>query len=233
MHVRIRLDRHELVDLHAARLAHAAEIVALQVDQHDVLCPLLRMRMQLAREREIGSRIRAARSCACDRTRRDRAVAYAHEALGRRADDGDAVQQRDAAERSGIGLAQPAIDMRAAARPAAASRASRATDSPDRCRRRAMYSSARSHGLQIPARIILRDRRPDQPGSRFGQACDASQVVRDARDQIEPQCPLRRSSSARCRARARSRRECESPVRSDRLSVCGKRRRGSIWPASS
>ena len=51
MHVRVGLDRHELVDLHGAGLADAAEIVALQVDQHHVLGALLRMRVQLASER--------------------------------------------------------------------------------------------------------------------------------------------------------------------------------------
>jgi hypothetical protein len=96
MHVRIRLDRHELVDLHAARLAHAPQIVALQVDQHHVLGPLLGMRVQLARQRSIGLRIRAARSCACDRTRRDQAVAHAHEPFGRRTDDRDAIQHSEA-----------------------------------------------------------------------------------------------------------------------------------------
>src|SRR6187431_3508832 len=69
------------------------------------------MRVQLARQRSIGLRIRAARSCACDWTRRDQAVAHAHEPFGRRTDDRDAIQHSEAAERSWIGLAQAAIDL--------------------------------------------------------------------------------------------------------------------------
>ena len=50
--------------LHGARLAHAPEIVALQVDQHDVLGALLRMRVQLARQSEVGRRhLRRAAAC--------------------------------------------------------------------------------------------------------------------------------------------------------------------------
>src|SRR6266478_6598934 len=43
MGVRLTLDGHQLIHTHRARLAYAAEIVALEIDQHDVLRPLLRM----------------------------------------------------------------------------------------------------------------------------------------------------------------------------------------------
>ena len=48
MHVGVGLDDHELIDPHGAGLAHATEIVALQVDEHDVLGALLGMGRKLA-----------------------------------------------------------------------------------------------------------------------------------------------------------------------------------------
>src|SRR5690606_13213031 len=39
--VAVALDRHAVVDDHAADLADPADVVAVQVDQHDVLGPLL------------------------------------------------------------------------------------------------------------------------------------------------------------------------------------------------
>src|SRR5204863_45303 len=45
--VRVALDRHQLVDAHAARHADATEVVALEVDEHHVLGTLLRMRDEL------------------------------------------------------------------------------------------------------------------------------------------------------------------------------------------
>jgi hypothetical protein len=41
--VGVGLDRHQLVHTNGARFAHATEIVALEVDEHDVLCALLRV----------------------------------------------------------------------------------------------------------------------------------------------------------------------------------------------
>ena len=48
-----------------------------------------------------------------------------------------------------------------------------------------MYSSARSTALQILSRIVLGDCRLDQRlRASAGRRCDASQVGRDARDQV-------------------------------------------------
>ena len=61
VHVGIRLDAHEFIDAHAARLAHPAEIVALQIDEHHVLGALLRMRGELGHlgaHRRPGLRLR-------------------------------------------------------------------------------------------------------------------------------------------------------------------------------
>ena len=53
VHVRVTLNRHEFVDLHAARNADATQVVALQVDQHHVLGAFLRMPDQFADLRKI------------------------------------------------------------------------------------------------------------------------------------------------------------------------------------
>ena len=62
--VRVGLDRHQLVDLDAAVLADAAEVVAAEVDEHHVLGALLRVGEQLARALQVllgraGARARA------------------------------------------------------------------------------------------------------------------------------------------------------------------------------
>ncbi len=44
VHMRVRLGHHELLDAHRPRLAHAPEVIALEVDQHDVLGALLGVR---------------------------------------------------------------------------------------------------------------------------------------------------------------------------------------------
>ena len=42
-HVRVALDKHQLLDVHRTVFRNAAQIVAAQVDQHDVLGALLRI----------------------------------------------------------------------------------------------------------------------------------------------------------------------------------------------
>ncbi len=45
----VALERHQFVDVHGAELGDATDVVAGQVDQHDVLGDLLRVLLQLAR----------------------------------------------------------------------------------------------------------------------------------------------------------------------------------------
>ena len=52
-HVRVALDGHQLVDLDAAVLAHAPEVVAAEVDQHHVLGALLLVGEQLLGHLEV------------------------------------------------------------------------------------------------------------------------------------------------------------------------------------
>ena len=70
--VAVALDRHELDDLDGARRAHPAEVVAAEVDQHQVLGPLLGVGEQLGAERGVLLRGRAARAGAGDRVQQRR-----------------------------------------------------------------------------------------------------------------------------------------------------------------
>ena len=76
--------RHEFIDAHRAGLAHAPEIVALQIDQHHVFRALLRMRGQLRHFGQVTVRIAAARPRASDGPRIDTPVTGdAHQPLRR------------------------------------------------------------------------------------------------------------------------------------------------------
>ena len=61
-HVRVLLDPHELGDFHGAKLRHAADVVAAEVDQHHVLGTLLRILLDVLFDRPVlrfGSAARA------------------------------------------------------------------------------------------------------------------------------------------------------------------------------
>ena len=83
MHVRIGLDGHELIHPHAAGLAHAPEVVALQIDEHDVFGALLGVGGKFGHLARIISGAAAARPRAGDRTRVDAPAADPHQPLGR------------------------------------------------------------------------------------------------------------------------------------------------------
>ena len=65
--VAVALDRHEVDDLDGARRADAAEVVAAEVDEHEVLGALLRVGEQLGGQRGVLLRRRAAPAGAGDR----------------------------------------------------------------------------------------------------------------------------------------------------------------------
>jgi len=52
-HVRVLLDDHQLRDLHRPELGHSSDVVAPQVDEHDVLGTLLLIGEQLGTQRGI------------------------------------------------------------------------------------------------------------------------------------------------------------------------------------
>src|ERR1700722_7743061 len=68
MHVSIGLDRHELIYPNSARLTHATQIVALEVNEHDVLRPLLRVLDQRRHLSDVISRSATSWSRSGDRT---------------------------------------------------------------------------------------------------------------------------------------------------------------------
>ncbi|GBD46497.1 hypothetical protein HRbin41_01324 [bacterium HR41] len=68
--VREGLDDHKLVDGDGAVLAHTAEVVAREVDEHHVFGPLLLVGEQLAGNGEIALGGTGARPCAGDRALR-------------------------------------------------------------------------------------------------------------------------------------------------------------------
>src|SRR5260370_27520838 len=85
----VGLDGHELVHAHRTRLAHPPEIVALEVDQHDVLGALLGMRRELAHLVTVPARKTAAWPGAGDGARIDAASHDPHQPFGRGTEDGD------------------------------------------------------------------------------------------------------------------------------------------------
>ncbi len=85
----VGLDGHQLIDVHRTGLTHPAEIVALQVDQHDVLGALLRMRRQLAHFGEVIAGSAAARPGARNWSRIDPPATDAQQPFGRGAEDAD------------------------------------------------------------------------------------------------------------------------------------------------
>src|SRR6185369_17607482 len=98
MHVRVRLDGHELIDAHAARLADPAKVVALEVDQHDVFRALFRMRRELSHLGKILARTAASGPRACDGPGVDMAVRYSDQALRGGAEDRGAAPLRQSRE---------------------------------------------------------------------------------------------------------------------------------------
>jgi hypothetical protein len=109
MHVRVALDGHQLIDFDRARHRDAAEVVAFQVDQHDVLGALFRMADQLTHARRVVVALRA-RTRAGDRARLHELAADFDEPLGRGACDRPAFALHEAGERRGIRFAERRVD---------------------------------------------------------------------------------------------------------------------------
>src|SRR5207302_1127285 len=61
-HVRVPADAHENVHLHRARRADPAEVVAAQIDEHEMLGPFLGALQERALETKIALAVRAARA---------------------------------------------------------------------------------------------------------------------------------------------------------------------------
>ena len=83
----VALDRHHVGELHRTDLGDAADVVATEVDEHDVLGPLLRVGEQTLGEGPVLFRGGAARTRPGERAHRHRAVDEAHHDLRRAADE--------------------------------------------------------------------------------------------------------------------------------------------------
>ena len=90
--VAVALDAHEVDDLDAARLADPAEVVAAEVDEHQVLGPLLRVGEQLRRRAGVLLRGRAAPAGAGDRVQQRPSLVDLDQRLRDGADDVEAVE---------------------------------------------------------------------------------------------------------------------------------------------
>ena len=88
----------------------AADVVAAEIEQHQVLGALLRIGEQLVLERLVLVRGRAARARAGDRPDGHRAVAHAHQDFRARADDREIAEVEEEQERRGIDAAQRAVE---------------------------------------------------------------------------------------------------------------------------
>ena len=136
--VRVGLDAHERLDVHAAELAHPPEVVAAEVDQHHVLGALLLVGQQVLGDRLVLVERRAARARAGDRARRDVAAGDGDQRLGRRADELEVVEVEEVHVGRRVDGAQPAVDR-------------------ERLDRRGRRPALRGHDLEGVARVDVLD----------------------------------------------------------------------------
>ena len=109
-HVRVALDHHVLGDPHRADLRDAADVVAAEVDQHDVLGALLRVGEQLRGERPVLLGVGAAAARAGDRPQRHLVALEPHQDLRRRADDVEVAKVEVEHVRRRVERAQRAVE---------------------------------------------------------------------------------------------------------------------------
>ena len=82
-HVGVAFDAHEILHLHAPRRGHPAQVVAAQVDQHDVLRALFLVLQQVVGQRPVLLLRRAARPGAGDGAGFGQIAGEPHEHFGR------------------------------------------------------------------------------------------------------------------------------------------------------
>ena len=107
----VALDLHAALDLDRARLAHAAEVVAAEVDEHHMLGAFLRVGEQLALERGVFLERAAARTRARKRTVDHRAAVHAAEDLRARRDEDHALALQVDLVRTRVDDAQRAVEV--------------------------------------------------------------------------------------------------------------------------
>ena len=85
-HMRVSFDLHHIGELHGLIIGHAADVVAAQVDEHDMLGAFLGISQQLIGQGLVFGFIRPAAAGARQGPDRDHAFEHANQDLGRAAD---------------------------------------------------------------------------------------------------------------------------------------------------
>ncbi len=106
----VRLDCHPLIDLDRTGLADPAEIIALQVDQHDMLRALLRMGRELRHLGHVATRTQTPRTCSSNGTGIDPSSSDPRQAFRRGAQDSHPAPLRKCGKRGRIHGAQPIVE---------------------------------------------------------------------------------------------------------------------------
>ena len=106
----VAFDRAKIGHLDRPRAADPREVVAQQVDDHDVFCPVLARGRQRPLRRAIGGRIRTASHRPLDRTCLDRAAIRPQEKLRRRRQDRARALLEVTAERRRVRIAQSRVN---------------------------------------------------------------------------------------------------------------------------
>ena len=109
-HVAVALDEKLIGDGHAADLGDAADIVAPEIEQHQMLGTLLRIGEQFLFQRLVLVRRRAAVARAGDRADGHHIAAHFDQNLRARSGDGEAAEVEEVEIRRGIGPPQRAIE---------------------------------------------------------------------------------------------------------------------------
>ena len=194
MHVCIGLGDHVFVHRHAAGLADAAEIVAFEIDQHDVLGAFLGMRHQLGGVAPILLGVPVARARAGDGPRRNLAALDAQQPLGRR--------RKDASCRGSCTLAANGAGFARRKRCVHARRHRRRSRSVSRQRPRQVglvdvaggdVFLRGAHAREEQLRRALRSSDASGSGAGMGPQTDAASACCRSRDQPRVRCEHRHS----------------------------------------
>ena len=107
----VPLDRPELDHGHRAGGAHPSQVVAAQVDEHDVFCALLRVGEQFGSQPGVVLGRGAAGAGAGERVQAGPPAGHGHVRLGRTAHDVVVVKSQQVQVRAGVGAAQHPVDV--------------------------------------------------------------------------------------------------------------------------
>ena len=108
--VTVTFDGEAVRHLHRAALRDTTNVVAAEVEQHEVLGPLFRVGQQRCLRLAVRCRCRAARARPCDGADRDLLVTHADEDFGARSDDGKAGKVEEIEERRWVHPTQSAVE---------------------------------------------------------------------------------------------------------------------------